>query len=508
MKIKTVIFCAILLAFTACSKNAEHLRPSSRFDELSEMLKKEPTNALFLLEQDTISFYNPEYQLLLAEARYLNNCHQDDGEGLVSAMKYYDSLSNLYSKNEFLINQKAKAHCFYGIKEFEDENYVNAVENYLKALKIAKHMDDDFKLLIYNKLFDCFTNNDCYHEALEFALKIEDVNTIDYCLANISLENGDYSKALKLFDILVKRSQKSDVSDYEYGIARCYFCKNDLDSAILHYEQVLAGENHMLAAAASDLVELYREKCDTAMYLKYSDLYFSLSSHRNPIFLTSSRISVLYNDFKNSEIAEYEQLRRNQKNVVVLIMIVAVVLVTGCILIRYKKNKERELQKIKEESENKFVDMQKSLTKQKNMLENAREKAGGIGFLQRLTDYENNEICLLIKNRIEARDVSRKTISDCYKLALNGRETVQLVTSANGCFPMFSSLLVDNLGVKGDNIVYCCLSLLGFSISEIAVLMKITYQAANKRINSIKEVLKTNGTIKECLTKYFSDIYG
>ena len=525
VKIKLAIICSVFIALAACSSRYGDWHSSEKFIEIREMMKTSPADALFVLEQDTNHYNNPEYQLLLAEAHCLNNCPQNDGDELMSAVNYYDSLTFLYPKNDFLQEQKVKAYYFYGVKEFENDNFVNAVDHYFKALKTVKangvgclvFSKNDIKALIYNGLYDCLIANYCYYEAMECASRAQDFseekaeinNKIKFCNANVYFENGDYDSALRLFEELLKTSVKSDVPEYEYGVAKCYFCENELDSAIIHYERALSGNKRVVAAASADLVELYREKGDTtAVYFKYSDLFFSLYNNLNNGFSSTSKMLTLYHDFQNNEIIEKEQVRRKTLNFYVIIVILFFAVVSYYILRRYRNRKEKEYEKLRKDSEKKLNDIQKSMDRKKNVTENARKKAVGIDFSHRFNDFENREVCVLIKNRVEVRDVSRKTIADCYSLALNNREKLQLLSNVNSCFPDFSSLLVDNLGVKGENIVYSCLCLLGFSTSEVAALMKVSYQAANKRVNLIKEILKTDENVQDFLVKYLSNIYG
>lgn len=509
MKIRFVILCFIVFALFACNDKQGNWRQAKAFRSVRKKMKNNPSEALALLDSDSmldlksedIAYYS-EYQLLKAEAYYLNNCWQDDVD-LQTSANYYDSISNLYPKNEKLLLQKSKVYYYFGINEFEKGNYQNAVSHHLKALQNCS--SKELKALIYNELYKCFSNVFCYKEALECANRANYIsnndseidNNIKYCLANISLEEGNWDEAMDLFVELLKSPGKSDVSEYEYGIAKCFFIKNEIDSAVYHYEFALSGDEHIVAAAAADLVKLYRDQCDTTdMFLKYSDLYFSLRYDVNADVSANSKMITMFHDFCNNEIIDKEHVRKKQWNYYVLIAVIIFIMISLYLLIRYKNRKENEIDLIR-----------KSIESHKNYIEKARRKSGGVSFAARLNDFENCAICISLKDRLSQRNVSRKTITDCYDCALDNRENSLLSNNANHCFPDFSSLLVEDLGVKGENITYCCLCLLGFSIIEIAVLMKISYQAAHKRLVLIKETLKIDGDIKDFLIGYFGDIY-
>lgn len=396
----------------------------------------------------------------------------------------------------------ARAYYYEGIDEFEQDNYVNAVSNYLQALR--KCEDKELKALIYKSLYGCFSSTFCYDEALECAKRAKVFSDdgvinedIKYCLANIRFEDGRYDEAMELFEELLKNSVKPDISEYEYGVAKCFYHENVLDSAIHHYEAALSGDRHIVSAAAADLVELYREQCDTtSIYLKYSDLYFSLHYNMNIGISASSKMIAMFHDFCNDEVVDKERFKRKRLFYFALVTLIVSGTAALYLLIRYKKRKENEIDAIR-----------KSIENHRNNIEKAREKGMGVVFVTRLNDLENSNICILLKDRLLKHNVSRKTISDCYDCALTNREIALLSNTANWCFPDFSTLLVEELGVKGENITYCILCLLGFSIIEIAVLMKISYQAAHKRVTMLKEIMKIDGDVKEFLIGYFGDVY-
>ena len=363
MKIRFVIICFVVLALFACYNKHGNWRQAKAFRTVRKKMKNNPSEALALLESDSmldlkaedIAYYS-EYQLLKAEAYYLNDCWKDDVDFQTSA-NYYDSISNLYPRNDKLSYQKAKLYYYFGIYEFENGNYQEAVSNFLQALESCESK----------------------------ALKRQIYNELDKCFAYV---------------------------------------------------------------------------------------------------------------FYNNELIDEEQIRKKTLNYYVLSAVFVFVVASLYISIRYRKRKDNEIDLIR-----------KSIESHKNYIEKARSKGGGISFAARLNDFENCEICISLKERLSKRNVSRKTITDCYDCALDNRENSFLSNNANHCFPDFSTLLVEDLGVKGDNITYCCLCLLGFSIIEIAVLMKISYQAAHKRLVLIKETLKTESDIREFLMGYFGDVY-
>lgn len=400
-----------------------------------------------------------------------------------------------------------------GKSGFDQENYLDAVSNYLKALQ--KCDSDDLKALIYKGLYDCFYYNSYLQEAGECIQKADELaddnivikNALKQYQARVYCENAEYDSAMIVYRELLKTPINIDVYDCELGIAKCFLCANETDSAVFYYEKSLDGNKSVALSAVSELVEICEESADTTMCLKYSYLYYSLSHSFHGNIYENSKITILYDEFKKQQQADNQNKTRKIKLIVSMLLLFFFTGLSIYYIIRYKKRKEKEIDAIRKNTEKKISDISKSIEIHRNIVAKARKRAEGITFSKRLNDFENQEICMSLKNRLLQHDVSRKTIVDCYDCALNNRETALLTNTANSCFPDFSTLLVEDLGVKGENITYCCLSLLGFSIIEIAVLMKISYQAAHKRVAVIKEILKTDNDVKDFLVGYLGNIY-
>lgn len=400
-----------------------------------------------------------------------------------------------------------------GKSGFDQENYLDAVSNYLKALQNCD--SDDLKSLIYKGLYDCFYYNSYLQEAGECIQKADELaddnivikNALKQYQARVYCENAEYDSAMIIYRELLKTPINIDVYDCELGIAKCFLCANETDSAVFYYEKSLDGNKSVALSAVSELVEICEESADTTMCLKYSYLYYSLSHSFHGNIYENSKITILYDEFKKQQQADNQNKTRKIKLIVSMLLLFFFTGLSIYYIIRYKKRKEKEIDAIRKNTEKKISDISKSIEIHRNIVEKARKRAEGITFSRRLNDFENQEICISLKNRLLQHDVSRKTIADCYDCALNNRETTLLTNTANSCFPDFSILLVEELGVKGENITYCCLSLLGFSIIEIAVLMKISYQAAHKRVKVIKDILKTDNDVKDFLVGYLGDIY-
>lgn len=400
-----------------------------------------------------------------------------------------------------------------GKSGFEQENYLDAVSNYLKALQNCD--SDDLKALIYKGLYDCFYYNSYLQEAGECIQKADELaddnivirNALKQYQARVYCENAEYDSAMIVYRELLKNPINIDVYDCELGIAKCFLCANETDSAVFYYEKSLDGNKSVALSAVSELVEICEESADTTMCLKYSYLYYSLSHSFHGNIYENSKITIFYDEFKKQQQADNQNKTRKIRLIVSMLVLFFFTGLSLYYIIRYKNRKEKEIDAIRKNTEKKISDISKSIENHRNIVEKARKRAEGMTFSKRLNDFENQEICISLKNRLLQHDVSRKTIADCYDCALNNRERALLTNTANSCFPDFSTLLVEDLGVKGENITYCCLSLLGFSIIEIAVLMKISYQAAHKRVAIIKEILTTDDDVKDFLVGYLGDIY-
>ena len=96
-----------------------------------------------------------------------------------------------------------------------------------------------------------------------------------------------------------------------------------------------------------------------------------------------------------------------------------------------------------------------------------------------------------------------KNVNNYNKLQLSDKDTIALVKTFNSCFPKAITSIKDEFDTitQGD-IKFIILCFMNFNNSEIAVLLGLTYSAANKRSNKIKTIFNIKDDINQFLPSY------
>lgn len=359
MKIKTVIFYAfsVLLCLIAqsCKRFSLYTEKGtplhySVLNTITDTMICCPEAALNILisVSDTVDeqglskpdYY--EYQILIAEALYKNDCSQTNDSAIVESVRFYDSLVNIYHKNVDVLFQKSRAHYYQAVGETEKDDIKSACEDYMVSLKtIDKIKGKDrnnsveyFNGLIYNRLARIY-----YDFTNKVALKI-------YKNANDSFIkcHADYSVALNCISIakLLSSDKRYEESYYYLSVADSIISKdktvNELtktksrinilmaralnlcDSESKHYEALRiikklydnANDDQMVVISAV-LAEMYYQNnmVDSALY--YYEMAFE-NNHYAKMTVASRIVEISQNTGDNDRIAHYAPLLAEETN--------------------------------------------------------------------------------------------------------------------------------------------------------------------------------------------------
>lgn len=283
-----------------------------------------------------------EYQILIAEALYKNDCSQTNDSAIVESVRFYDSLVNIYHKNVDVLFQKSRAHYYQAVGETEKDDIKSACEDYMVSLKtIDKIKGKDrnnsveyFNGLIYNRLARIY-----YDFTNKVALKI-------YKNANDSFIkcHADYSVALNCISIakLLSSDKRYEESYYYLSVADSIISKdktvNELtktksrinilmaralnlcDSESKHYEALRiikklydnANDDQMVVISAV-LAEMYYQNnmVDSALY--YYEMAFE-NNHYAKMTVASRIVEISQNTGDNDRIAHYAPLLAEETN--------------------------------------------------------------------------------------------------------------------------------------------------------------------------------------------------
>ena len=568
---------SILVAFASCSDRAGGWRPAPELQTAHGLMPELPDSALkvlvgFDIDDSTSRSVVNEYQILVAEALYKNDCQQTNAAAVIGATAYYDSVFEIYPKNQELAFETARAHYYKAVGETEDDDIVAACADYLKAADIMeaafpeiakaaeKGMMDDgdyektrFLGLTYCRLGEMFLmENFCrqaienFSESLKFCLldsvfksillkKLGETyslegkrdsallyfrQSLDFCGDNIMIQSdvanqmaliyhdiGEKDTAYQLLYKYVGKSVPDNVStnsSYNLGILNY----NDLkyDSAAFYLERSFANGNSLMKFSSAQMLAVAYDS------LGYSQRASSFSKyaldHAVKEINRSAKTKELTNYYGSYKTNRQEEEHRKEN---LLYVFFAVLLASSIIPLLYSgERKNRKLSETVKKQGNVVRNLKsenKKLKLESNSATSLAKNCSGTDINECLKNYAECPIGCTLTKRVLPKDISKKNICDNYDIALTDNEKILVRSSANRYIPSFTDILTKKFGIKGDNILLCCLAMLGFSVSEIAVLIGTTYQAANKRINFIKEKLGTDSDIVSFITAYMHDFY-
>ena len=420
-------------------------------------------------------------------------------------------------------------------------------------------MDDDnyckirFKGLTYTRLGDLFYANSCCKQSLHFYSK--SLNTVqnavdDSFLANLYMNIGHSYNLYEMADSalvyyklalgkentlgcvknnIAKILYDKGLKDTAYHIMKCVleqepgsimerksneitigemlFGDKMFDTAAYYLERSFDGGGRFIKLASSKMLAEIYDSLGCMSKSKFFSKYYSSNAGKE-LDRTSKSKSLLdsYNKYSNEKYLN----RQRHKNMMYAVSVSVSLFVAFVIWLGFhiKRNKKHTTEisgknKIISRYENKTAELER----RHEALVNSAKAYSGNNTSECLSEFENQNICITIKKRMEDKRISTKNISSCKGIALSDCEKTALRNAAKKCIPGLTETLSSVYGIKGDNTVVCCLCLLDMTTAEIAALTETTYQGANKRINSIKKALKTEENVKDFLTDHICSLY-
>ena len=108
-----------------------------------------------------------------------------------------------------------------------------------------------------------------------------------------------------------------------------------------------------------------------------------------------------------------------------------------------------------------------------------------------------------IKSSLDGITILTKNVHDYNKLQLSNKDIISLTKSFNNCFPKaIPAIKKEFEGITINDIKFIILNFMNLSTTEIAVLLGLTYGAANKRCNKIKNIFNTKEDLSQFLLTF------
>lgn len=119
--------------------------------------------------------------------------------------------------------------------------------------------------------------------------------------------------------------------------------------------------------------------------------------------------------------------------------------------------------------------------------------------------FEQSELVQRIKSKLttdNGEKINLKNIEKYRDRNLSTMEFIELRAHTDKTFNGFISRLAEQYpDLTQKDIYYCCLSMIGLTNSEIAVLFGLTYNAISIRISKVKKTFNTDENIRDFLIK-------
>lgn len=493
---------------------------------------KAANNAYKPIKDSTIfrvmDFYeNASDKEKLCQSYYYVGKYYAEKNDAPQSISYYQKALSLTDKNT-PISFLSRIYNQSGSKYLVQDIYDKALEMYEKSYDCDSIANDSIGM-IYNLrdiatvyVFQKRYNESIalLHKALHLAKNTDDdglIRCIWATLANSYYDAGNYKMSKQCLKEPLKGMSDIEMSDVYVLAAKLYYHENKADSMLFFSEKLMNTNNYYAKRTLSLILsEFYLKKGDNINALKYNKLFkvFSDSINRATAIETVAKLNSVYNYKLREE--ENEKLKTSEKEKIYILAIVILcgVVAVSLLLCINERNKKRylqfkqisdNLQKLQEQTHleaekllndksDAIIQLKEEIEKQKAASENdKKDYEKRIADLQeKLNDYDKNSstelagIYDIIKNRLDAQ----KNLSQ--------NEWDEVDDLLENVYPCFKDKLyaIDNLKTMDYRV--CVLTKLGFSNSDIAVLINRSAPATSiKRGKLYNKLTCKNGTAKD-----------
>ncbi len=482
-------------------------------------------NKLYFTQKCSEKYHKrPEFLQKISQIYYsdaINNYTSEElstVSHLQSAKKLYLALENINSYFNKTEEVKPFDYQFRGeIYErlgdvYKDINSLKpAAELYDKALSDYESANNNEKILnTLIKIGKLYQYNHIPNIAMiyfEMAEEKEDIpnniyrKIIDNKITTL-YELNDYKNA----DSIFKNHFNIKIQDYDYhsAIGTKYFYERNYGKALPHLKYCFENGNQQEKLVLSEkLAETYfnlNEHENEMFYIQYQAKNNSLEIRKTPLKLDLEKLfdaslHIINNDNK-------KQTEKNP-NIIILIISLFTIIATSSLFVKINKTYKEKIRSAEEtisgnndiiQSKDKIID---DISKRLVSLEPNES------FDEAYRRFCESSIYTKIKSSFEGVNILIKNVQNYSRLALSNKDILLLVKTFNGCFPKAISSIKEEFAViTPSDIKFIVLNFMNMNDVEIAVLLGLTYGAANKRSNKIKNIFNIKENLNLFLTEY------
>ena len=510
--------------------------------EASAMMETDPKQALQRLSacaqgaalEEWSELERHEYRVLKAEALYKTGALDADSEPLDATVDFLDSLAQCYPEDGTLRFLLAKSYYYLGAENTAARHDVAAASHFVDALKTvwagneAKDTEQiRFKGLCHFRLGEILYNYNIQASALQaydsaqyYFNQVNDTLGVAACIRSA----GEVYQGNRAYECALTRFKEAnrlwDFGDalYDHALGGLFFEHHQLDSAAVYLERSFeTGGPYTRIDAAAKLAEIWRERGDREKEDYYTLFYVQNSIRETNRSSDKMEIEFIYDSAQPPTDAQKPRAVLAPHILVIAALVLAVIALMAYIIVRNRhriSHIEQQLSAIekshREETEDKDQQLQtitQELDATKQQLER-RQQAPSIDFEAALDRYLNAPVTLKIRKSVMGKDIMTKSVGLYPKLKLSEMDFIEVVRTANTCFPDCSSHLLRDFGeLSTGDVRHCCLALMGLNDAEIAVLEGITYSGANRRTKRILSIMDNGAGLEETVLLYLRNLY-
>ncbi len=506
-----------------------------------------------------------EYQILIAEALYKNECSQSNSFAVAEAVNYYDSLAQIYPKNVDVLFQKSRAHYYNAVGESEKNDIKKACAEYLISLKTInqiKGKDRTFNVnyfngLIYNRLSEIYYNftsdsafqiykkaNDefikCranypiainfskmakllatdnrYNEsemylAMADSLLCNDL-TIDECDKDRLRDAMLMTKALNLCDAenrcyealcIMKRCHNHDDESKiikSAVLAEMYYQNSIIDSALYYYEMAVENNHPAKMTAISRIIDICNVLGDNEKAAYYAPYLAEETNQELELSPLKAELVAMYEQY---EADKHKAEKRDLWIKIIMALFVGdiILLVVFCVMYIMRINRHKnEINKKDRYIRTLHGKIKKKSEENKNVNEdNVKEARQPIPFNERMQNIRRDDLC---KKLYSITQMHIKTTVNYPELVLSDNEKIHLM----GLFDIelngvLQSIIGNNRHLKKSDELLFCLCLLGLDDKHVAAVTGKSYHSVFVRSQKCLEILGGGEDLRSVLIAIF-----
>lgn len=482
--------------------------------------------AFTLLLITALCFFACNKKSIPTEILDFKNNYENSDDYLENLSKIADSCSDFYANDPIFLEKQSQIDFQKGRSARKNANYADAATSLVKAYDAQKALislkktsdNDDFHYLgqilenlgdvysdvnsikpasyFYDQALKQFENANRQHEVIDMLLKIGDLYQHNH-ISNIALLNYETAEEKKnlteeqhdiiqikkgialydIFDVISADSlygrmwTKSLYSIEAQYFTACHFYYNNQYRESLPYllRCFNEGDAKMKVEAAEMLASVYFSLNNHDKELYYAQYQAKAQSAEARLTPVKMELDNIYEQFVADNSPKPKDNSKSINGLVWILIAVIIILIIG-VMIFYQHSRRSTVEII-------------------TPVETAPETPKR-SFEESCEMFANSKIYNEIKESMEGKEILIKTVGDFPRLALTRNKIVALTTTFNDAFPNLSqSLATTYPDLTQADFRFIILSFMGFSNLEIAVLLKQTYSAANKRGNRIENIL-------------------